>query len=137
MSVKSLDQKIATESLAVYKQITESFSKKKNDDNGVSNYIKKTATSLRVSGLGVTMAFCLRKNKKGEPKEAGLSEIAHGLATILNKLGIKSITANNGESLLRLYTTASSAEIRRIQTYAEQTLEWMGKWADTYEKRKD
>lgn len=93
-------------------------------------YIKKTATRLRVSGLGVTVAFCLKDTEH-------LAHIAHELATILAALKVPRIVAGNGSSLLDAYRQASAIEVRRLQVYAEQALEWLAKWADTYKHAHD
>jgi hypothetical protein len=121
MPVQTLDQQIAAATHGAYDRLKTTVHKAE-----LPGYIKKTATRLRVSGLGVTTAFCL--------KDKDLSPIAKELATILAALKLP-VKAGDAEDLLAKYRTASATEIRRLQTYAEQSLEWLSKWADTYKQK--
>lgn len=123
MAIQTLDQQIAAASHAAYDQLKNAVQVKE-----LPGYIKKAATRLRVSGLGVTVAFCL--------KDKDLKPIAGALASILAAVKLPQVKAGDAEGLLKLYCSSSAAEVRRLQTYAEQALEWLAKWADTY-KRKD
>jgi len=122
MPVQTLDQQIAALTHAAYDQLKTTVQK-----DELPGYIKKTASRLRVSGLGVTVAFCLKDND--------LTPIAKTLATVLAALKLPGIKPGDADSLLTVYRTASAGEIRRLQTYAEQILEWLAKWADTYKAK--
>ena len=122
MAIQTLDQQVAA--LAHGSWIKLKSTAKKQDE--IPGYIKKSATRLRVSGLGVTVAFCL-KDKKDD-----LVLVANELATILHGLKLPKVKADDAESLLLAYTSSSAGEIRHLQTYAEHALEWLAKWADTY-----
>ncbi|MDW8324682.1 MAG: type III-B CRISPR module-associated protein Cmr5 [Burkholderiales bacterium] len=118
---QTLDQRIAHLTHEAYEHLKSQVPGKE-----LPGYIKKTATRLRVSGLGVTVAFCL--------KDQQLASIAHHVATVLHRLGLPHVRENHAESLLSAYRQASAIEVRRLQVYAEQVLEWLAKWADTYKQ---
>ena len=120
MAIQTLDQQVAALAHGSYDRLKISVQKSE-----LPGYIKKTATRLRVSGLGVTVAFCLKNTED-------LAPIANELATILAGLKLPKIKADDAESLLVAYTSSSAAEIRRLQSYAEHALEWLAKWADSY-----
>ena len=120
MAIQTLDQQVAALAHGSYDRL-----KVKVQKAELPGYIKKTATRLRVSGLGVTMAFCLKDTED-------LAPIANELATILAGLKLPKIKAGDAESLLVAYTSSPAAEIRRLQSHAEHALEWLAKWADTY-----
>ena len=124
--MQTLDQQVAKASHVAIKKYFNSNGK------GVSSekrgYIKSAATMLRVSGLGVTVAFCLKKDRK---------EVAEALADTLKNLpGIKNgnTTITNAESILVYYQNIGIAELRHISSLAEQSFEWLSKWADTYKE---
>jgi CRISPR/Cas system CMR-associated protein Cmr5 small subunit len=123
VAIQTLDQHIAK---ATHAQAIGPLKLGNGAAKEVGGYIKKTATRLRVSGLGVTLVFCM--------KDSDLKPIAQALATVLKE--VKATTANDPEGLLKAYREQSAADIRRLQTYSEQILEWLAKWADTY-KQKD
>jgi CRISPR/Cas system CMR-associated protein Cmr5 small subunit len=120
MAIQTLDQQVAALAHGSFDRLKTTVKKTE-----LPGYIKKTATRLRVSGLGVTVAFCLKDKED-------LAPIAKELATILAALKLPKIKTGDAESLLVAYTSSSAAEIRRLQTYAEHALEWLAKWADTY-----
>jgi len=117
---QTLDQRIAA---SAHTQVTTLM---KRNIPELPGRIKKTATRMRVSGLGVTIAFC--------QKDEELKAIAGALSQILADLKLPNIKTDQGASLLEAYRTGSSAEVRRLQTHAEQALEWLAKWADSSKK---
>lgn len=121
MAIQTLDQRIAA---LTHEQATKTLKIGHGAKSEVGGYIKKTATRLRVSGLGVTVVFC--------HKDDDLKPIAQSLESILKSLG----TLKPGQDLLTQYRTASALEVRRLQTLSEQVLEWLAKWADTYGDKK-
>ena len=122
MAIQTLDQQVAALAHGSYDRLKVKVKVQKAELPG---YIKKTATRLRVSGLGVTVAFCLKDKED-------LAPIANELATILAGLKLPEIKVGDAESLLVAYTSSSAAKIRRLQSHAEHALEWLAKWADTY-----
>ena len=117
MAIQSLDQKIAA---ITHTQATTVLKLGQGAKKEVGGYIKKTASRLRVSGLGVTVTFCHKDND--------LKPVADVLETCLRGLGALA----PGTDVLTAYRTASAAKVRQLQTYSEQILEWLAKWADTY-----
>lgn len=87
----------------------------------LANAIKKAAVRVRVSGLGVTVAF--GQSKKGEHLQ-----VANLLATCLGLKG--------PDALSSTYRTAEFARIRFLTAQAELALEWLSKFADS-QKSKD
>ncbi len=117
MIIQSLDQRIAA---ITHTQATTVLKLGQGAKKEVGGYIKKTASRLRVSGLGVTVTFC--------HKDKDLKPVADALEECLKEIGALS----RDRDLLTEYRTTSAAKVRQLQTYSEQILEWLAKWADTY-----
>jgi CRISPR/Cas system CMR-associated protein Cmr5 small subunit len=128
MAIQTLDQHIAK---ATHAQAIGPLKLGNDSEGKIGGHIKKTATRLRVSGLGVTLAVCLKKSHENQQQ---LRPVAEALTRVLKDVG--ATTVSTPEQLLEEYCKNSAAEIRRLQTYSEQILEWLAKWADTY-KQKD
>jgi CRISPR/Cas system CMR-associated protein Cmr5 small subunit len=127
--MQTLDQRIAK---AAHHQILElrQANPERQITSDACGHIKKTAARLRTAGLGITITFCLKNANKKD-----LAPIAEALAACLKELpGVDAI--RTAEDLQQRYLDADMREVRLLTTYAEQALEWLGRWADSYKTDK-
>lgn len=118
---QTLDQRIAQATHAAATR--ETFAEQE-----FRNAIKKAATRVRVSGLGVTLAFALGKGEQH-------LEVAQAWCRSLRALGDSGLpTDAKPETLLTTYRSADAAHVRRLTDLSMRILEWLAKWADAYKK---
>ena len=114
--MQTLDQLIAKATYAQFQILCKQVPTKE-----LKGYIKKTATRLRMAGMGTTIAFC--------QKDENLKAVATALALSLRTLpGVSHI--NTADDLLKAYRERELAEIRHLSSLAETCMEWLSKWAD-------
>jgi len=117
---QTLDQRIAK---AAHDALIQS---KKEKDQDVRNAIKKTATRLRTSGLGVTVAFAASK------KRDAYGEVIALWCQVLTML--KDPGCDNPQHLLKTYMDSDAHRVRILTERSERILEWLAKWADAYKE---
>lgn len=119
VAFQSLDQRIAQ---AAHQALLGTGEK---DDKDLRNAIKKAATRLRTSGIGVTMAFALGKGEQH-------AKAAKAWCQCLKQLGFPDCA--DPEATIGVYRTAGFARICRLTEASERILEWLAKWADAYKQ---
>lgn len=118
-TMQTLDQRIARATHAAATR--EQFANK-----DFRNAIKKAATRVRVSGIGVTVAFAQGK------KEQHL-DVAKAWCRALSELKETGIgDCATPEKLLEDYRKADFPKVRRLTELSKRILEWLAKWADAY-----